>query len=252
VTSTSLDPWGSRSLYRLPHQFGHNTVLVGRYRGEAGSTTADDRELLVVETTFNSLIESFTSFDVGRSTDIEEPDSVGIRPGAYLLNTLGLSLTSVGLSYGDGFWAKKYLQRVDTRSSQEMLEWDRRSLIAWARRNLGLLSPEIRSAVRSKLEPNQELDDDTLGGVASSVDWSSVGRWGPGDPTSGYRLRRLKGIFLLTRLVDREVSAHAAFSFMIAGSPALSGDSPLTFVATFGRERFEEALLAAARYLDAA
>lgn len=202
------------------------------------------------EVAFEALVESFVQLYQQRD-ELRTDDAGTLRPGSWLLGSLGLSLTCVGLAYDDGVWARRYLNRVDTRSADEMLAWDRRAARAWLARNLASLPPDVRPGVAPKLEPGQSLDDTIWRQVVETIDWAAVGPWGPGEPITSERLRRVQGLFLLTRIVSDEVSAHAAFSFMIGSNQLLAGHSPLMFVGAFGHRRFEETMLAAESYMAA-
>ncbi len=202
------------------------------------------------EAHFEALVDSFVQLDQQRD-ELQTDRARAVRPGAWLLDSLGLSLTCVGLDYEDGVWARRYLSRVDTRSAEEMLTWDRRTARAWLRRNLASIPREAQPGVTQKLEPGQSLDDAAWRQTVERVDWGAVGPWGPGIPVRSGRLRRVQGLFILTRIVSDEVSPHAAFSFMIGSSRSLAGHSPLMFVGAFGHRRFEETLLAADNYMAA-
>ena len=197
---------------------------------------------------FQALVDGFVRLE---RDVLDQPlnGSDAIRPGRWLVEILGMSLTSVGLAYEDGFWAERFLNRLDTRSSDEMTEWDGRVSRAWARRNAKPLPDGVRAKWLSRAKLYSQTRAADWGLIAGSIDWTSIGPWGPGQPGSSYRLRRAQALFILTRLVSAESGREAAFSFMIGNNQELDGYSPLTFVSAFSVRPFEETLLAADRYL---
>lgn len=199
------------------------------------------------EAAFQLLVASFVELDTAEET--ERTSSLDRRPGSWVRGLLGLSLSCVGLGYGDGVWAERFLRRVDTRSAEEMVLWDRRSARGWLRRNIASLPGEVRALAQAKGESGQQLDDVSWSQIVSSIDWASASPWGPGDPTTLHRLRRLQCMFVLTRLISVEASPHAAFSFMIGSNRALDGQSPISSVAVYSYRRFEDTLRAAEYYL---
>lgn len=194
---------------------------------------------------FTRLLERFTALDRSMIGD----DALELRPGNWLRSTLGLTFTSVGLAYGDGVWAARLLNRVDTRSAGEMGDWDLRSARGWLRRNLLQIPTELRRATAAKTEPRQRLDRDFWIQIVQSLDFSNVGLWGPGVTAQPFRMYRVQALFVLTRFVAIEVGPHSAFSFMIGSNTWLAGESPLRLVAGYGTGRFEDALAAAESYL---
>jgi hypothetical protein len=209
----------------------------------------------VREADFEQLVGSFLEMQsndgLSQTSDSEEDAS---RPGRWLVSTLGTSLTCVGLGYRDAVWAQRYLAQIDTRSSSEMLSWDKGSARSWARRNVRKMSPQSVMLFQSwsgSQEPDASSEWESVWRViVDEISWENVGFWGPGEAAQSVRLNRLKSMFVLSRLVALELGSHAAFSFMLGRNRALADTSPLLFISRFGPDRFEEALAAAAHYLE--
>lgn len=171
------------------------------------------------------------------------------RPGRWLIATLGLSLTAVGLAYRQGPATQRYLEVIDTRSTREMSEWDGRVARGWLRRNITAVGAGARPTADSLLEGETEWSEDKWASIVQSLDVADFGFWGPGEIATTARLERVMATFTVARLVDMDLGSHAAFSFMTGANPVLGGESPLLHIANFASHGMEEALTAADDYL---
>jgi hypothetical protein len=184
------------------------------------------------------------------SAPLESGSDQQLLPGAWLRRALSLRLVCVGLGYRDGYWGKRFLERVDTRTVEEMRGWDDRTIGGWVQRNATLIPRPFSRDVATALE---------RGGGKSAVGlWHAVldslspdvfGFWGPGDPGSPTRLVRLQGMFLVSYAVASELDRSATFSFMTGRNRELGGMSPTIFISRFGEHRYELVLSAFAEYM---
>jgi hypothetical protein len=173
-----------------------------------------------------------------------------VRPGEWLVESLGLSLACVGLGFRDGNSATKFLNQIDTRSEEEMLNWDDQSISSWLRRNPETVPNFLRDSKYLDFRNVLPSDTNFSNRDAQNIDWAIVGPWGPGESPNPARLYRVQGLYILTRLINHEMSAHAAFSFMIGSNRELLDHSPLTWISRYCPNRFEATLVAAHRYLS--
>lgn len=202
---------------------------------------------------FQSRAENFPSDEQSGRTDrrvTPDVDPVSL-PGRWLLETLGQSMVAVLLGYRSVRPTERYLRVIDTRTLEEMQEWDGRIARGWVRRSIESLEGTQREYAERVLSGDIEWSPPVWSELLVTIGEIKFDYWGPAPVNFNARLQRVMAAFVPARAVALDLGRPAAFSFMTGSNRWLGGRSPIAHLAATGARDVEDVLQAADQYLAA-
>lgn len=205
------------------------------------------------------LADAFVAFqsspNSAENADLADSQLAGLRSvstdppggaGAWLRRTLGLALTAVGLNFGSGPAASRYLSVIDSQTAADMRGWPAQYARSWIRQNLpSLADPDLGRALVGP--ENHWAAHNWRQLVGESKIEASF--WGPGYMRTTPKLERAMGLFVLGRSVEIDLGSQAAFSCLVAASPQLGRTSIVRHIAANGSRGMEDGIMAVDAYL---